>query len=86
MVDVVDRARLPGCDWIATRIESRPSGPTTDERRLQLRRSDCMVVVGRMCSSLARMVRPLMSLTGTTDLLKRPSSQAFAARCWLCTA
>src|SRR6266704_2920777 len=45
-----------------------------------------IVVVGRMCSSLARMVRPLTSFTGTTELLKRPSSHALAARCWLCTA
>ena len=35
--------------------------------------SDCMVVPGRMCSSLARMVRPLTSLTGITERLKRPS-------------
>ena len=33
-----------------------------------------------MCSSFARMVRPLMSFTGMMDLSKRPSSQARAAR------
>ena len=48
--------------------------------------SVCIVVAGRMCSSLARIVRPLTSLTGTTEFLKRPSSQALAARFWLSTA
>ena len=42
--------------------------------------SDCMSVCGRMCSSLASSVRPLMSLTGTTEFANRPSSQARAAR------
>ena len=45
-----------------------------------------MVVVGRMCSSLSSRVRPLMSLTGDTEFLKRPSSQDLAARFWLSTA
>ena len=45
-----------------------------------------MVVVGRMCSSLASSVMPLTSFTGTTESLKRPSSQDFAARFWLSTA
>ena len=45
-----------------------------------------MVVDGRMCSSLARIVRPLMSCTVITEFLKRPSSQDFAARFWLSTA
>ena len=45
-----------------------------------------MVVVGRMCSSLAKIVMPLTSRTGSTALLKRPSSQAAAARFWLSTA
>ncbi len=39
-----------------------------------------MVVPGRMCSSFARMVRPLTSFTGMTERAKRPSSQALAAR------
>ena len=38
------------------------------------------LVAGRMCSSLARMVRPLTSLTGITEFLKRPSAQDLAAR------
>ena len=45
-----------------------------------------MVVPGRMCSSLARMVSPLTSFTAITERLKRPSSQAAAARFWLSTA
>ena len=48
--------------------------------------SDCMSVAGRMCSSRASSVRPLTSLTGTTDRANRPSSQAAAARFWLSTA
>ena len=46
----------------------------------------CIVVVGRMCSSLARIGKPLQSRTVITEFLKRPSSQDFAARFWLSTA
>ena len=45
-----------------------------------------MVVVGRMCSSLASSVMPLTSFTGMTEFLKRPSSQDLPARFWLSTA
>ena len=48
--------------------------------------SVCIVVVGRMCSSLASSVSPLTSFTAITEFLKRPSSQDFAARFWLSTA
>ena len=51
------------------------------EGRLQLSKR-LHVGDGRMCSSFARMVRPLMSLTGMMDLSKRPSSHARAARFW----
>ncbi len=34
------------------------------------------VVFGRMCSSLSRMVSPLVSLTGSIDLLKRRAENA----------
>ena len=42
--------------------------------------SDCMSVDGRMCSSWASRVMPLMSRTGTTALAKRPSAQEAAER------
>ena len=44
--------------------------------------SFCMSVSGRMYSSWARMVRPLRSVTGTTERANRPSSQAALARFW----
>ena len=44
------------------------------------------VVPGRMCSSWSSSTIPLRSLTGTTDLAKRPSAHAVAARSWDMTA
>ena len=48
--------------------------------------SDCMSVWGRMYSSWLRIDRPFWSLISITDLSKRPSSQAFLARCCDCIA
>ena len=45
-----------------------------------------MSVSGLMKSSRRRMVRPLTSLTGTTDLSNQPESRAWAARFWLSIA
>ena len=61
MMDVIDvfdfRMRLDG-----DRIEAAHF-THLHERRLAATPSDCMVVSGRMCSSLSRMVRPLTSFT-----------------------
>src|SRR5436309_2293516 len=67
---------ISGCDWIAT-ASKPPICPITTNEGCNWP-SDCIVVVGRMCSSLARMVSPLTSFTGITEFLKRPSSHAFA--------
>ena len=87
------------CRWLATKAEQADTASTTagridcacDVNNAPVSggcndANDCIVVPGRICSSLSRMVMPLMSLTGITEFLNRPSSHAFAARCWLCTA
>ena len=38
--------------------------------------SDCIVASGLICSSWSRIVSPFISVTGTTEFLKRLSSQA----------
>ena len=42
--------------------------------------SDCMSVLGRMCSSCSSIGKPLTSTTGAIEFLNRPSFQAAAAR------
>ena len=77
MMDVIDGLDL-GMLLDRNRIEACLLADDR-ERRLQ-RASDCMFVSGRMCSSRSSSVMPLMSFTGTTDFLKRPSLHAAAAR------
>ena len=48
--------------------------------------SDCMSVPGRGYSSFERIGRPFWSRTVITDLSKRPSAIAWAARFWDSTA
>src|SRR5439155_432621 len=52
---------ISGCDWIAT-ASKPPICPTVTNDGCNWP-SDCIVVEGRMCSSLARMVSPLTSFT-----------------------
>ena len=42
--------------------------------------SDCMSVLGRMCSSWSSSGKPLASRTGAIERLNRPSFHAAAAR------
>ena len=67
MVDVVDLLDLR-MRWTAT-ASKPPISPGMTKDGLSAA-SDCMSVVGRMCSSWSRMVRPFWSLTGMTEFLK----------------
>src|SRR6516165_7918652 len=73
-----------GCACTAT-ASKPPISPSCTKEGLSCAK-DCSVVVGRMCSSLARMVSPFTSLTEITECAKRPSFHAVAARFWLSTA
>ncbi len=66
--------------WASTATASKPPiWPIWTKEGLSWP-SDCMSVEGRMCSSRSSRVMPLMSRTGTTESLNRPSAQDFAER------
>ena len=68
VVDVIDEFESPDTSWTATASKPPISPICTNDGLSEA--SDCIVVVGRMCSSLSRMVMPLTSFTGATEFLK----------------
>src|SRR5262249_26805762 len=83
MVHVVDRLELGMCLY---RDRIKPTHLASCTKEGLSCAKDCMVVLCRMCSSLARMVSPFASLTEIAERAKRPSFHAVAARLWLSTA